>query len=60
MICSTVKRPETQQDWRKEKSTRQLIYPSEHTLLKAQNLQNETEKSFYNFLKKLLSEEREI
>jgi hypothetical protein len=60
MICSTVKRPETQQDWRKEKSTCQLIDPSEHMLLKAQNLQNETEKSFYNFFKKLLSEEREI
>jgi hypothetical protein len=54
-----VKRPETQQDWRKEKSTCQLIDPSEHTLLKAQNLQNETEKS-YNFFERLLSEEREI
>jgi hypothetical protein len=39
IICSTVKRPETRQDWKKEKSTCQLIKPSEHTLLKAQNLQ---------------------
>ncbi len=39
IICSTVKRPETRQDWKKEKSTCQLINPSEHTLLKAQNLQ---------------------